>query len=85
MSSELFFVNVPYNCSDRELKDWMEIRGFKTAKVRIIHDLVSGASPAFAYATLADETDMERAIAILDGDKLRNQSVKVSRACRAAA
>ena len=77
MASELFFVNIPYNCSDREFRDWIESRGIETSAVRIIHDLVAGVSPAFAYAVLNDATLVAEAAAILNGKKLRNQVVTV--------
>jgi RNA recognition motif. (a.k.a. RRM, RBD, or RNP domain) len=54
MASPLFFTNLPYNCSDRELKEWMESRGIESGSIRIIRDLVAGVSPAFAYADLKD-------------------------------
>ena len=27
--SKLFLVNIPYNCSDRELQEWVESRGLR--------------------------------------------------------
>ena len=77
MSSQLFFVNLPHNCSDRELKDWIESRGIEIESIRIIRDLVAGVSPAFAYADLKDHARIEEAMAILNGKKMRNQTVTV--------
>ena len=76
--SQLFFVNLPYNCSDRELREWIESRGVETVSIRIIRDLVSEVSPAFAYAELSDPARIEEAAAILDGKKMHNQTVRVS-------
>jgi len=80
MSAQLFFVNVPYNCSERELKDWIESRGIETESIRIIRDLVSGVSPAFAYAALKDDAEIERAVSALNGKKMRNQIITASQA-----
>jgi hypothetical protein len=48
MAALLFFINVPYNCSDRELHEWIESRGIEVVSIRMIRDLVAGVSPAFA-------------------------------------
>ena len=78
MCPQLFFTNVPYNCSDRELKEWIEARGVDAVAIRIIRDLVSGASPAFAYASLKDERQIDSAVSILNGTRMRNQIITVS-------
>ena len=80
MVSQLFFTNLPYNCSDRELKEWIESRGIETRAIRIIRDVVSGASPAFAYADLKDDTQLSEAISMLDGKKMRNQTISATKA-----
>jgi len=80
MASQLFFVNLPYNCSDRELKQWIESRGISIESIRIIRDLVAGVSPAFAYAEPKDHTRLEEAVSVLNGKKMRNQTVTVKQA-----
>lgn len=80
MKSLLFFRNLPYNCSNRELKDWIESRDIPVISVRIVHDLVAGVSPAFAYAVLKDPGQSDEAIAILNGKKMRHQIVEVRQA-----
>jgi len=80
MSSQLFFTNLPYNCSDRELKEWIESRGLETGSIRIIRDLVAGVSPAFAYADLTDPMRLKEAVSILNGKRMRNQVVIVKQA-----
>ena len=78
--SKLFFVNIPYNCSDRELQEWVESRGFKTRSIRIVRDLVAGVSPAFGYVELQDDTQTHEAIHVLNGKKMRNQTIFVKEA-----
>jgi RNA recognition motif-containing protein len=80
MASQLFFTNIPYNCSDRELKDWIESRGVEIRSIRIMRDLVAGVSPAFAYADLKDDARLQEAVSLLDGKKMRNQTVSVQQA-----
>jgi ribosomal protein L12E/L44/L45/RPP1/RPP2 len=75
MASQLLLMNLPYNCSDRELQEWIESRGIEIVSIRIIRDLVAGVSPAFGYATLKDHTRMDTAVSLLNGKKLRSQIV----------
>lgn len=82
----LYFVNVPYNCSETELKEWIESQGIQTRSIRIIHDLEMGVSPAFAYVELRDNVVTKEAISALNGKRCRNQPVQVTEArARAAA
>ncbi len=78
MPPQLFFVNVPYNCSDREFREWIESRGVETESIRIIRDLVAGVSPAFAYAALKDASRLNEAVTVLNGKKMRNQTIGVT-------
>jgi RNA recognition motif-containing protein len=78
--SKLFFVNIPYNCSDRELQEWVESRGFETRSIRIVRDLVAGVSPAFGYVELQDDTQTREAVNVLNGKKMRNQTILVKEA-----
>ena len=85
MCPQLFFTNVPYNCLDHELKEWIESRGIDAVAIRIIRDLVSGVSPAFAYASLKDEGQIDSAVYALNGKRMRNQVITVSQVpCRNA-
>jgi len=78
--SKLFFVNIPYNCTDRELQEFVESRGIPTRSIRIVRDLVAGVSPAFGYVELKDETQIKEAISILNGKKMRTQTIVVKEA-----
>jgi RNA recognition motif-containing protein len=78
--SKLFFVNIPYNCSDRELQEWVESRGIETRSIRIVRDLVAGVSPAFGYVELKDDSRTQEAIEILNGKRMRNQTILVKEA-----
>ena len=78
--SKLFFVNIPYNCSDHELQEWVEARGIKTRSIRIVRDLVAGVSPAFGYVELDDDSQIREAIATLNGKRMGNQTILVKEA-----
>src|SRR5438552_9169090 len=78
--SKLFLVNIPYNCSDRELQEWVESRGINTRSIRIVRDLVAGVSPAFGYVELKDDSQIQEAISVLNGKRMRNQTITVKEA-----
>jgi hypothetical protein len=78
MSSSLYLVNLPHDCTDTEIKRWLESRGYKTRTIRIIRDVVAVGSPAFAYAHLEDDSQIQEACYTLSGKKMRTSQVLVS-------
>ena len=80
MATLLFFINVPYNCSEHEFHEWIESHGIEIESIRIIRDLVAGVSPAFAYAALRDQTRLTEAISLLSGKRLRDHAITVREA-----
>ena len=77
MSFHLLLVNIPYNCSDVELQQWIESRGIGTQSIRLVRDLVAGVSPAFGYIELSDQTEASAVISLLNGKKMRNHTILV--------
>ena len=82
--AKLFFTNIPYNCSERELQEWVEAGGIQTRSIRIIRDLVAGVSPAFGYVELKDPSLIRDAVTTLNGKKMRNQTILVKEVQAAA-
>jgi RNA recognition motif-containing protein len=78
----LFMVNVPHNCSDEELTDWVQSSGIEVKGVRLIRDLVSGASPSFAYVEIAEKMAVADAVQTLNGHNIRERVIMVSEARR---
>jgi RNA recognition motif-containing protein len=76
----LFMANVPYNCSDEELARWVQSSGIEVRRVRVIRDLVSGASPSFAYVDITETMPVADAVQKLNGHNIRERVVKVSEA-----
>jgi hypothetical protein len=76
---KLLVSNVPPNCPDDFLREWIEARGYRTFGVRLIRDLVSGTSPSFAYVQLMDPSRLEEAARTLDGQKLWTHTIRVRR------
>jgi RNA recognition motif-containing protein len=80
--STLFMVNVPHNCSDEELKKWIQSSGIEVEHVRQIRDLVTGASPSFAYVDITEKMSIADAVKKLNGNIIRERVVMVSEARR---
>jgi RNA recognition motif-containing protein len=76
----LFLVNVPHNCSDTELVEWIESSGIAVKKVRVIRDLVAGVSPSFAYVDIEENIPVADAVRTLNGQHIRERSILVSEA-----
>ena len=74
----LFLSNVPHNCSDDELVQWVESAGVAVNKVRVIRDLVAGVSPSFAYVDIAEKVPVADAIQRLNGHRIRERTIMVS-------
>lgn len=74
--SNLLLVNLPYNVSDREVRKWIESRGIGTKSIRVVRDLVTGASPSFGHVELKSKMTLREAISILDGKRMRRQTIR---------
>ena len=73
--SSLLLINLPYKASDREIHEWIGSRGIGTKSIRILRDLVTGLSPACVHVELTGSMELEEAVSILDGKRMRNQTV----------
>ena len=73
--AEIFLTNLPHDCSDRELREWVETRGIKVKSTRIILDLETGVAPAFGYVEIHDVEFVKKGAANLNGRKLRTNTV----------
>jgi len=82
--STLFLVNVPYNCSDAELTQWVESSGITVKKIRVIRDLVAGVSPSFAYVDIEEKITVADAVRKLNGRHIREWTILVTQARKGA-
>jgi len=76
----LFMVNVPHNCSDNELTNWVQSSGIEVKKVRLIKDLVAVVSPSFAYVEISEKVPVADAVRKLNGHNIRERVIMVSEA-----
>jgi len=75
-------VNVPHDCTDNELTEWVQSSGFGVKSVRVIRDMVAGVSPAFAYVDISEETGLNTAVQTLNGRNIRERVILVSKAAK---
>jgi len=73
--AEIFLTNLPHDCSDRELREWVESRGIEVRSTRIILDLEAGVAPAFGYVEIQNAEFVKAGAAALNGRKLRTNIV----------
>ena len=85
MPTRLLISNVPFNCTDQLLKEWIEDRGYQTLSVKLICDVVIGTSPSFAHVQLVDSTKLDEAERSLNGQRFWGRTLQVSRVVRARA
>jgi RNA recognition motif-containing protein len=76
--SNLLLINLPYNATDREIREWIESRGIGAKTIRVVRDLVTGASPSFGHVELKSSSALKEAISILDGKRMRNQTIRAT-------
>jgi RNA recognition motif-containing protein len=79
MPTRLLISNVPFDCTDQLLKQWIEECGYRTLSVKLICDVVSGTSPSFAHVQLVDAAKLNEAERTLDGQTFRGRTLQVSR------
>ena len=74
----LLFANIPHNCNDDELRRWIEERGFKVSGLRLIRDVVTSSSPAFARVQL-NTPAADAAVTALDQQPFGGRRLQVRR------
>jgi RNA recognition motif-containing protein len=77
--SKLLFSKVPASCSEDDLRQWVEAKGYEVSNLYLIRDLVTGTSPSFAYVQLVDAQKLDDAARILSGQTLQEYTIGVSR------
>lgn len=76
-TGRLLFSNVPMDCDEEYLREWIEARGYRTLRVRLIRDWVSCTSPSFAHVELMDSSRMCEAERTLDGQTFCGVNIQV--------
>jgi RNA recognition motif-containing protein len=74
---KLFLTNIPHDCSELQLRQWIESRGIETAAIRVVRDIVAGVSPSFGYVELKDKTRVMDAVSMLNGKQIGSRTIQV--------
>ncbi len=78
-NARLLFSNVPVDCDDDYLRQWVEARGYSVLRLRLVRDYVSGTSPSFAYVQLMNPEKIEEAARALNGQTIGERKIQVVR------
>ncbi len=84
--AEIFLTNLPHDCSDHELREWVESRGIEVKSTRIILDLETGVAPAFGYVEIENADFVKAGAASSERTKIAIEHVSWQsrfRSCRA--
>jgi RNA recognition motif-containing protein len=76
-ANELLFSNLPFDCSDELLKNWISARGHPVLSIKIIRDVISGTSPSFALVQLPSTTNLHETSRDMDGQLLQGRRLRV--------
>jgi hypothetical protein len=75
---KLLFTNVPIDCVDEYLWQWVEARGYRVSSLKLIRDQVSGTSPSFAHVQLMNPGKIDEAVRFLNGQDLCGRRIQVA-------
>jgi RNA recognition motif-containing protein len=75
----LLISDVPVNCSEHQVAQWIEGNGYDVENIVLIRDMVSGTSPSFAQVRLKDSQLLDHAVRALSGQLLYGRTIHVCR------
>lgn len=79
MGSRLFVGNLPYSCTEQDLREVFQAR-WAVMDVRIVTDRDTGRSKGFGFVELEDEEATRHAIEALDGSEVFGRRLAVREA-----
>jgi len=77
---KLFIGNIPHASSDLELRQWVKSQGFRVEAVELIYDRTTGKPRGFGFVNLSDESDVQKAIALMNGRRMDGRVLTVNKA-----
>jgi RNA recognition motif-containing protein len=80
MPTKLYIGNLSFKLSEPELTDLFARLNIPVANVKVIRDMETGRSRGFAFAELAPEADMAKAIQELNGKVIDGRALTVNEA-----
>ncbi|RDX74639.1 RNA-binding protein CP31B, chloroplastic, partial [Mucuna pruriens] len=73
----IYVGNLPWDVDKTRLEQIFSEHG-KVVNARVVYDRESGRSRGFGFVTMSDETEMNDAVAALDGQSLDGRAIRVS-------
>ena len=80
MASKLYVGNLPHSATDGTLSDFVTNAGFTVATATVIRDKMTGDPRGFGFVELAEGEDVQRAIGVLNGQKMEGRTLTVNEA-----
>src|SRR5690242_130113 len=80
MASKLYVGNLPHSSTDGSLSEFVTNAGFSVASAVVIRDKMTGDPRGFGFVELAEGEDVQRAIGVLNGQKLEGRTLTVNEA-----
>jgi RNA recognition motif-containing protein len=77
---KLFIGNIPHAASEVELRKWVESHGFWVQAAEVIYDRSTGKPRGFGFVNLSEDTDLQRAISTLNGQRMDGRVLTVNKA-----
>jgi RNA recognition motif-containing protein len=77
METKLYIGNLPYSATEKELRDLFSQAG-EVSEVVLIKDRNSGRSKGFAFVTMSNQSEVEKAIQMFNEQDLGGRALKVS-------
>src|SRR5947199_10549288 len=75
--SSLLIANIPHDCEENEVHQWITERVIRILGLKLITDVVSHTSPSFAHVQLRNAADAESIAQLLDGQRWKNNVLRV--------
>lgn len=76
-SFRIYVGNLPWQVDDNRLEQLFSEHG-KVVSARVVYDRESGRSRGFGFVTMATQTELDDAIAALDGQSLDGRALRVN-------
>ena len=79
MNTKMYVGNLPFDVTEQQLRDHFAAHGAVT-ELNLVMDRETGRPRGFAFVTMDDASNMERAIRELDGKELNGRALKINEA-----
>ena len=79
MNTKMYVGNLPFDVSEQQLRDHFAPYGMVT-ELNLMMDRETGRPRGFAFVTMDEASNMERAIRELDGKELAGRALKINEA-----